>query len=156
VYLPQGTKWIDFWSGATHEGGTTVSAAAPLEQIPLFLRAGAIVPFGPDVQYAMEKPADPIELRIYPGADGDFTLYEDQGDSYNYENGVYSTISFHWSNSTHTLSIGKRTGDFPGMLKTRTFQVTLVEPNRGTGSTLNISPGKVVHYDGTAQSVLLK
>ena len=101
VYLPAGTSWYDFWTGASLKGGQLTNAAAPIETIPLYVRAGSIVPMGPELQYTGEKPADPIELRIYRGADGTFTLYEDEGDGYAYEKGVYGTIDFRWSDATH-------------------------------------------------------
>ena len=147
VYLPAGTRWVDFWSGTTHEGGQTLTAAAPLAQMPLFVRAGSIVPFGPDLHYASEKAADPIELRVYPGADGAFTLYEDEGDGYGYEKGRHATIPFTWNDRTRTLVIGQRQGEFPGMLKTRTFRIILVAPGAGTG--IDAAATSIdVRYDG--------
>jgi alpha-D-xyloside xylohydrolase len=101
--------------------------------MPLYVRAGSIVPLGPDEEWATEKPADPIELRVYPGADGDFTLYEDENDNYNYEKGAYSTIPIHWNDTMHRLTIGQRRGEFPGMLKERTFRVVVVGDKHGTG-----------------------
>jgi alpha-D-xyloside xylohydrolase len=104
LYLPV-SGWYDFWTGSSVTGGKMVDAAAPLDRIPLYVRAGSIVPMGPDVEYTTEKPADPIELRVYTGADGDFTLYEDENDNYNYEKGAYATIPIHWNdancNSSH-------------------------------------------------------
>ncbi|HBF33314.1 TPA: glycosyl hydrolase family 31 [Candidatus Sumerlaeota bacterium] len=132
VYLPSGTKWVNFWTGETQEGGKTITTPAPIETLPLFARAGSIVPFGPDVQYAMEK-SDPIELRIYPGADGTFTLYEDQGDNYDYEKGAYATIPLTWNDKTRTLTLGARKGQFPGMAAQHTFRVVLVAPGQGVG-----------------------
>jgi len=155
VYLPAGANWIDFWTGATQPGGRTVSAAAPIEKIPLFVRAGSIVPFGPELQYAEEKPADPIELRVYPGADGSFILYEDKGDGYGYEKGEYSTIRFTWNDRNQTLDIGARNGAFPGMLQTRTFRVTLVRESRGVGDTFGAKPDVEVRYQGRAIRVSL-
>lgn len=131
VYLPAGSQWINFWSGQRENG--QIKAQAPLGILPLFVRAGSIVPFGPDLQYASEKPADPIELRIYPGADGTFSLYEDEGDNYNYEHGACARIPFVWNDQSRTLKIGPRRGEFPGMLRERTFRVVLVAPGIGTG-----------------------
>ncbi len=148
VYLPAGASWYDFWTGETATGGQTVTKPAPIDIIPLMVRAGSIVPMGPDVQYAAEKPADPIELRIYTGADGHFTLYEDENDTYRYEKGIYSTIAFHWNDAKHALSIDTRKGTFPGMLKSRTFHVVLVGPGHGTGIETTASPDKVVNYSG--------
>jgi alpha-D-xyloside xylohydrolase len=126
-------KWYDFWTGESVTGGQSLDAVAPLQTIPLYVRAGSIVPMGPLIEYTGEKPADPIELRIYPGADGDFTLYEDAGDSYNYEKGEYSTIPLHWNDGQRTLTIGARKGQFPGMLKSRTFRLVIVRPGHGVG-----------------------
>ena len=155
VYLPSGTSWVDFWTGETLAGGKTVTANAPVNILPLFVRAGSIVPFGPVMQYATEKPADPIELRIYRGADGGFTLYEDEGDNYNYEKGKYATIPFEWNESKQTLTIGKRVGKFPGMLKERTFRVVFVSHACGTGM-MDTPADTVVHYNGKAATVSSK
>jgi hypothetical protein len=111
VYLPAGSSWIDFWTGEKLDGGRTSVADAPIEKIPLMVKAGSIVPMGPFIQYSTEKPADPIELRIYPGADGSFTLYEDENDNYDYEKGVYATtIAFHWDDAKRQLTIDARKG----------------------------------------------
>jgi len=142
VYLPE-AKWYDFWTGAVVEGGKRIQADAPLEKLPLFVRAGSIVPFGPAMEWATQKAEDPIELRVYPGADGDFTLYEDENDGYAYEKGAHATIAFHWNDGTKTLVIGAREGSFPGMLKERTFNVDEV----GAGAT------KAVKYVGEKVAV---
>jgi alpha-D-xyloside xylohydrolase len=133
VYLPAGTDWYDFWSGERLTGGRTIDAPAPLETMPLHVRAGSIVPFGPHLQYASEKAADPIELRVYRGADGRFELYEDEGDGYAYERGVFATIPIAWSEAKRTLTIGARRGAFPGMLERRSFHVVFVGRDHGTG-----------------------
>jgi alpha-D-xyloside xylohydrolase len=148
VYLPTGSSWIDFWTGEKLEGGRSIVADAPIEKIPLLVRAGSIVPMGPFVQYSTEKPADPIELRVYPGANGSFTLYEDENDNYNYEKGVHSTIAFHWNDARRELTIDARNGEFPGMLQTRSFQIVLVGKNHGTGVEVTSNPNKVVLYTG--------
>jgi alpha-D-xyloside xylohydrolase len=153
VYLPAGASWVDFWTGETLAGGKTVTANAPISIMPLFVRAGSIVPLGSVMQYAMEKPADPIELRVYRGADGQFTLYEDEGDNYNYEKGKFATISISWNEAKHTLEIGKRAGSFPGMLKERTFNIIWVSPNHGAGIPVTEKPDAVVHYTGKAVTV---
>jgi alpha-D-xyloside xylohydrolase len=132
VYLPPAT-WYDFWTGEKQDGGKRIEADAPLAKLPLFVRAGSIVPMGPAMEWTTEKPADPIELRIYPGADGDFTLYEDENDSYRYEKGALATIAMHWDNGAKTLTLGARQGSFPGMLAQRTFRVVLVGKDHGTG-----------------------
>jgi alpha-D-xyloside xylohydrolase len=144
---------VDFWTGETLAGGKTVTANAPISIMPLFVRAGSIVPLGSVMQYAMEKPADPIELRVYRGADGQFTLYEDEGDNYNYEKGKFATISISWNEAKHTLEIGKRAGSFPGMLKERTFNIIWVSPNHGAGIPVTEKPDAVVHYTGKAVTV---
>ncbi len=127
VYLPQ-TKggWYDFWSGGHFGPGQTIDAPAPFDAIPIFIRAGSIVPFGPEIQYIGEKTADPLTIFIYAGADGDFTLYEDDGSTYKYEKGAFAQIHFHWDDAGHTLTIGKCKGSFEGMLKERTFQFVLI------------------------------
>jgi alpha-D-xyloside xylohydrolase len=106
------------------------------------------MPLGPVMQYATEKPADPIELRVYRGADGKFTLYEDEGDNYNYEKGKYATIPISWNEAKRTLEIGKRTGDFAGMVKERTFNIVWVSENHGAGISTTEKPDAVVHYNG--------
>ncbi|HEY1205093.1 MAG: TIM-barrel domain-containing protein [Bryobacteraceae bacterium] len=153
LYLPAGNPWIDFWTGETLAGGQSVVTDAPIDKIPLMVRAGAIIPMGPFLQYSTEKPADPIELRIYPGADGNFTLYEDENDNYNYEKGAYATIAFHWDDAKHQLGIDARQGTFPGMLKTRTFHVVVVGKGHGAGLEVTESPDKVVAYQGEGQIV---
>jgi alpha-D-xyloside xylohydrolase len=154
VYLPAGNApWFDFWTGATAPAGQKVEAAAPVETLPLFVRPGSIVPMGPFVQYTSEKPADPIELRVYPGANGSFTLYEDEGDSYRYEKGAYATIPFAWDDAAKTLTIGARKGDFPGMLKDRTFHVIVVKEKHGNGIATTEKPDQVVKYSGSEVKV---
>jgi alpha-D-xyloside xylohydrolase len=152
LYLPE-ARWYDFWSGTSIEGGHTLDAAAPLERIPLYIRAGSIVPMGPDEEWSDQKPADPIELRIYRGADSDFTLYEDENDTYNYENGAYATIPLHWDDAKHTLTIGERHGKFPGMLEHRTFRVVFVSENHGVGVDATDEADKTVEYSGEPVSV---
>ena len=153
VYLPSGTNWVDFWTGETLAGGQTVTAHAPINILPLYVRAGSIVPLGPVMQYATEKPADPIELRVYRGANGQFTLYEDENDNYNYEKGACATIPFAWNEAKQTLTIGKRSGRFPGMLKERTFRVVFVSSNHGAGMAAEEKADAVVRYNGKPKSV---
>ena len=154
VYLPAGCNWFDFWTGESHSGHTHIHAAAELESMPLFIRSGSIVPLGPVVQYAAQ-PADPLEIRIYPGADGKFTLYEDENDSYNYERGVHATIDFQWLDHASELHISRRHGQFPGMLKQRTFHIVLVKPGHGGGLAPATSPDKVIMYTGAAVKLAL-
>jgi alpha-D-xyloside xylohydrolase len=155
VYLPNGIEWYDFWTGGKMMGGVKIKADAPIDKIPLFVKAGSIIPMGSFIQYSTEKPADPIELRIYPGEDGSFTLYEDENDNYNYEKGIYSTITFEWENAKHELTIGNRVGDFPGMLKNRTFNIVLVSKAQGTGLEISRSFDKVIKYSGDKTIVKL-
>ena len=131
VYLPGGTSWTDFWTGQSLKGGQNVTAPAPIDRMPLYVRAGAIMPLGPYLQYVAEKPADPMELRVYQGANGAFTLYEDEGDNTNYERGQYATIPLTWNEAAHTLTLGARTGRFPGMLTKRTFHIVWGEARPG-------------------------
>jgi alpha-D-xyloside xylohydrolase len=152
LYLPRG-KWYDFWTGETMDGPMYVNAPAPLSRIPLYTRAGSIVPLGPDLQYAEEKPADPIELRVYSGADGDFNLYEDDNNTYAYEKGAYATIPIRWDDAAQTLTIGDRKGEFPGMLASRTFRIVFVGNGHGTGIDPTTHSDRVVQYDGKAISV---
>ncbi|HDQ44389.1 MAG TPA: DUF5110 domain-containing protein, partial [bacterium] len=155
VYLPGGHGWTDFWTGNTLAGGRTVTADAPIEICPLFVRSGSILPMGPFLQYATEKPADPIELRIYPGADGHFVLYEDENDNYNYEKGIYATIVFSWDDAQRRLTISERKGTFPGMLQRRTFEIVLVRPGHGTGVEITEKPDATVRYEGGEMVVQL-
>jgi len=147
VYLPKMANWYDFWTGKLITGGQTIDADAPIETIPLYIRAGSIIPMGPYLQYATEKAADPIEIRIYTGADAKFVLYEDENDTYNYESGTYSTIAMNWNEAEKTFTINDRNGKFPGMLEKRTFKIVLVNGNNGTG----VEPAKkaeIVEYNG--------
>jgi alpha-D-xyloside xylohydrolase len=152
LYLPD-AKWYDFWTGASVIGSRMMEAAAPLDRLPLYVRAGSIVPLGPEMEWSTEKPADPIELRVYPGADGDFTLYEDENDNYNYEKGVHAIIPMHWDGDKSALTIGDRKGDFPGMLKQRTFHVVFVHQDHGVGVGPTDEPDKIVQYSGTKLEV---
>jgi alpha-D-xyloside xylohydrolase len=148
VYLPEGNDWFDFWRGTKHSGGQTVSVAAPIDEIPLFVKAGSIVPMGQYLQYATEKPADEIELRIYTGADAEFEIYEDENNNYNYEKGVYATIPVKWNEEKQTLTIGQTEGEYPGMLKKRVFKIVWVDENHGTGMEPEKDVSKVVKYSG--------
>jgi alpha-D-xyloside xylohydrolase len=146
VYLPAG-KWFDFWTGATVTGGASITAQAPLSQIPLHIRAGSIVPMGPDVQYATER-ADTIELRVYPGADGSFIMYEDEGDNYNYETGTYATIPISYVDNPRKVTIGARTGSFTGMDAKKIFNIVYVSPDHGTGVGKTQTPDVQIIYNG--------
>ena len=152
VYLPNMT-WYDFWTGSRIEGGRMINAITPLDRLPVYVRAGSIVPLGPDEEWSTQKAEDPIELRIYPGANGDFTIYEDENDGYDYEKGVYATIPLHWDDAAHALTIGERKGQFPGMLQERTFRVVFVRDNHGVGVNSADEADKVVRYSGKQISV---
>jgi alpha-D-xyloside xylohydrolase len=152
LYLPQ-AKWYDFWNGSAMEGGRSINAAAPMDRLPLYVRAGSILPLGPEMEWSTQKQEDPLELRIYRGASGDFTLYEDENDTYDYEKGVYATIPLHWDDAQQTLTIGERKGQFPGMLADRTFQVVFVGENHGAGIGATSAADKVVKYSGAQITV---
>jgi alpha-D-xyloside xylohydrolase len=143
-YLPQGTDWYDFWTNTRMKGGQSVTIQATLDQVPMYVRAGSILPLGPEMQYVGEKPWDNLELRVYPGADGSFVLYEDEGDNYNYEKGVYSTITFQWNDKSKILTISQRKGDYPGMLQKRQFTIVLPDGQR-----------QIVSYEGKEIQVKL-
>ena len=136
-YLPKGAVWYDFWTNKQYKGGQTVTLETTIDRVPMFVRAGSILPLGPEMQWVGEKKWDNLELRIYPGADGIFMLYEDEGDNYNYEKGAYSVIQFSWNDKTHTLTIGDRQGSYPGMLQNRRFAVVLPDGRQ-----------QVVEYEG--------
>ena len=126
-YLPKGTDWYDFWTGKRYAGGQNVMLETTINRVPMFVRAGSILPLGPVMQHVGEKQWNNLELRVYPGADASFTLYEDEGDSYNYEKGVYSTIPISWNERSRTLTIGERKGSYPGMIEERKF--TIITPD---------------------------
>ena len=143
-YLPKGAIWYDFWTNKQYKGGQNVTLETSFNRVPMFVRAGSILPMGPEMQYVGEKAWDNLEIRVYLGADGEFTLYEDEGDNYNYEKGTYATIAFHWNNKSRTLTIDNRQGAYPGMLQSRQFSIVLPD---GTS--------KTVTYDGTRQTILM-
>jgi len=146
VYLPAGTLWYDFWTNEPIKGGQEIVKATKIDEIPLYIKAGSILPIGPDVQYATEKKWDNLEIRLYPGANGTFTLYEDENDNYNYEKGAYSTIAFTWNDAKKTLTINDRKGTFNGMLAERKFKIVLVSSDK---------QAKEVIYQGKKVSVKL-
>jgi alpha-D-xyloside xylohydrolase len=148
VYLPVCAGWYDFWYGHFLKAGNSISASAPLHTLPLFIRAGSILPLGPDLQYTSEKPADTIRLLVYTGAPASFELYEDEGINYNYEKGEFSRIPIQWDEDMQTLEIGDRDGKFPGMLETRVFEISFVTPTRPVGYNDLELPDKVLTYTG--------
>jgi alpha-D-xyloside xylohydrolase len=155
VYLPKGADWFDFWTGKKLSGGQAIDAAAPIDIMPLYVKAGSIVPMGKVMEWATQKPEDTIELRIYPGADGSFTLYEDVNDTYNYENGQYATFTFKWNDAAKILSITNRKRSFPGMLQKRIFNVVVVNENKGAGVAETRQTDKVVMYNGKDVNIKL-
>jgi len=147
TYLPKGAAWYDFWTNERHEGGQSVERDVPLDIVPLYVRAGAILPMGPVLQYATEQPDAPYEIRIYPGADGSFTLYEDDNETYAYEKGQSARVALAWNDKAKTLAIGARKGSFPGMAKGRTLNLVLVDQANGKGiGTARAT--RTVRYDG--------
>ena len=156
VYLPGSGLWYNFWTGEKLSGGTTVNAAAPINEMPLYVRAGSIVPMGPEVEYATQKTNKVIELRIYPGADGRFTFYEDENDNYNYEKGQYSTFTLTWKHKQKELNISNTKGNFPGMLKGRVLNIVMVNGKHGSGPSAVDSFDNTVKYEGKALVVKLK
>ena len=155
VYLPKGVEWYDFWIGKKLQGGQTIAADASIETIPLYVKAGSIVPMGEKMEYATQKPADKIEVRIYQGANGQFTLYEDANDTYNYEKGEFANIRFNWNDRMKQLSISTPKGIFSGMIKKMVFNIVLVKENNGTGVEEAAQINKVVLYNGAAVTVKL-
>ena len=164
IYLPEGAGWYNFWGGNYLSGGQTIVEQTPIETIPLYIKAGSILTLGPDVQYATEK-TDPIEIRIYEGADGESVLYEDENDTYNYENGKFSNIKFTWDDASQKLTIGAREGEFSGMPETHTFNIVLYKKKVvyhsfspfeiEAGLNLVKEPNKVINYNGEKVEVTL-
>lgn len=155
VYLPGSDLWYDFWNGEKIAGGKTINAAAPINLLPLYVKAGSIVPMGPEVEYATQKTNNVIELRIYLGADGTFTFYEDENDNYNYEKGKYATFTLSWNNKQKKLFISDTKGNFPGMLKQRTFNIVVVNGAHGSGTLETTGFNKIVTYRNKAMFVNL-
>lgn len=155
VYLPKGTEWIDFYNGKRYAGGSLITAEAPISHIPVFVRAGSIVPMGPLQQYSSEKPDAAWEIRIYPGADGEFTVYEDEGDNYNYEQGKYATYVLRWNDCARRLTISSRKGSFTGMTLSRRLNIVVVGEGKGVGMHINREADVAVDYEGTEKSITI-
>jgi len=155
LYLPKNTDWFDFWTGDKLSGGQTVSRETPLDIIPLYIKSGSILPIGPNVQYATEKKWDNLEIRVYTGANGEFNLYEDENDNYNYKKGAFSTITFTWNDAKRALTINERKGSFPGMLTERKFNIVLVGKSKGNGMVNVDKPDKEIFYNGKKVVVFL-
>jgi alpha-D-xyloside xylohydrolase len=148
VYLPQGNGWYDLYSGKYAAGGQTITAAAPYDRIPVYVKEGSIIPFGPEIQYTGEKPADPITLYVYTGKDAEFTLYEDEGTNYNYEKGAFSTIQINYNEANKTLSIDDRHGRFAGMISSRKFNVVWVNMNNPVPLNFESNSNQQINYEG--------
>ena len=155
VYFPKQCGWYDFYTGDYIEGGQRLIVDAPYEKIPVFVREGSIIPFGPEIQYSDEKPAELINLYVYAGADASFQLYEDEGTNYNYEKGKYATIDIRYEDATKTVTFGKRNGSFDGMLKNRRFNIVLISKDAAKPLNLDNPEGKLVKYNGKEMRVNL-
>ena len=158
VYLPKQRGWYDLYTNKYYLGGQTIDADAPYDKIPVFVPEGAIIPFGPDMEWSNEKPAELINLYVYQGHDGEFTLYEDEGTNYNYEKGKYATIKFAYNDKANTLVIGDRKGSYDGMLKSRRFNIIYHRKGQIVANAIdfdNIS-GTIVKYTGKCMSIRLK
>ena len=152
IVLPVADNWIDFWSGQTYRGGQNPTVDAPLDRLPILVKAGSIVPLGPVIQSVAQQ-QDPLEIRIYSGKDASFELYEDGGDSYAYEHSARATVHFQWDESRQTLSIADRSGSFPGMLAKRTFHIVLVKAGHGVGDESTPTPDRIITYDGRSLQI---
>jgi alpha-D-xyloside xylohydrolase len=156
VYLPSGSGWYEFKTGRYLDGGQRITAIAPYTEIPLYVKAGSIIPCGPEIQYTTEKPADPIRIFVYTGSSGSFNLYEDENTNYNYEKGKCSTIPLSYNEKNKELTIGKRQGSFAGMLTTRTFEIVFISSQKPTGLDFQSKPDAIVAYDGSRQTIMMK
>jgi alpha-D-xyloside xylohydrolase len=156
VYLPAGASWYDFHSGRAFAGGRTIQADAPAERMPLFVRAGAIVPLGPEIQYVGEKPGAPLTLVVYGGANGEFSFYEDDGTSLGYQKGAFSRIPLSWDERSGVLTIGAREGRWPGMAERRLFNVRLVSAAKPSALDSDRKPDASVTYDGAQKQLKLR
>lgn len=155
VYMPSGTGWYDLYSGKFYEGGQSITVQAPLATIPVFVKQGAILATGPEIQYVNEKPADPVTVYVFTGKDGSFELYEDEGVNYNYEKGEFSTIPILYEDQSGTLTIGERKGSFKGMLTQRTINVIWVKPETPIGIDSKAPTSQSVKYDGKSVRVTI-
>jgi len=152
VYLPEGTEWYDFWTGERYDGGQTILADAPLEKLPIFVPAGSIIPMGPVVQHTGAATDKPWEVRVYPGADAEFDVYEDAGDGYDYEDGEYAWTTLEWDDATQTLTVRDRDGSFPELVEERDLDVALVGDGRAVGDE-PAAETTTITYDGTESQV---
>ncbi len=148
LYLPKCAGWYDLYSGKWYAAKQTIMAEAPYERMPVYVKAGSIIPFGPEVQYTAEKPADTITLNVYTGANASFELYEDEGTNYNYEKGAFAIIPIKYNEAAKTITIGDRTGTFNGMLQKRTFRINMITPDKQMPLDFDAKFGKEVLYEG--------
>jgi alpha-D-xyloside xylohydrolase len=155
VYLPDGTGWYDFWTDAYHSGGQTIEVNATLDTMPLFVRAGSIIPVGPSRQHVADLPNAPIELHVYGGRNGRFLLYDDEGDNYNYETGEFATIPIHWEDKASRLTLGNRSGQYPGMAEDREFHIVLHTQLPATNGTAKRITRQQIIYTGEAIEIKL-
>jgi alpha-D-xyloside xylohydrolase len=153
VYLPKQCGWYDLYTGKHYAGGQTITADAPYERIPVFVPEGGILPFGPAMEWSDEKPAELINLYVYAGKDATFQLYEDENTNYNYEKGAYATIDISYNSAKNTVTFGTRKGSFNGMLQNRRFNIVLVTPTSAKALNMENPKGKMVKYNGKAQTV---
>lgn len=155
VYFPKASGWYDLYTGEYIQGGQRLVVDAPYERIPVFVREGSIIPFGPEMQYSDERPADVITLYVYAGRDGQFQLYEDEGTNYNYEKGKYATIDITYNDAAKTLTLGKCNGSFNGMLKNRQFHIVYVTKDKAQELTFTPKSAVSVTYSGKEMKVNL-
>ncbi len=155
IYFPKNSGWYDFYNGTYMDGGQSKTVDAPYERMPLYVKAGSIIPVGEEIQYTSEKPAAPITLYIYGGNDASFRIYEDEGTNYNYEKGEYSTISIQYNDQSKELTIGERQGAFDGMVKQRIFHVVLIDKDRAKGFDSKLTPDATINYSGVSQKIRL-
>jgi alpha-D-xyloside xylohydrolase len=148
VYLPSGNDWYDFWTGVCYAGGQTLLAEAPLDTMPLYVRSGSIIPMGPDIQSTAEQPDAAMELWVYPGQNGSFMLYEDEGDNYNYEKGAFATIQIRWEEQKRRLILNECVGSYPGMPQTVEFEVTIIDEKAVGYDTNRLEDKTKVIYEG--------
>jgi alpha-D-xyloside xylohydrolase len=153
LYLPNTNGWYDLYTGKHYKGGQQLKAEAPYGQIPVFVKAGSILPFGPDLQYTDEKPADTVTLFVYTGQDARFTLYEDENTNYNYEKGIFSNIDINWNEAAKSLTIGTRKGQFKGMREKRTFKVIVISPDHPAGIEQPKITAKEIFYTGSSVTI---
>jgi alpha-D-xyloside xylohydrolase len=156
IYLPEGQGWYDFYSGKYTPGGHRINADAPYERMPVYVREGSVIPFGPALQYTDEKPTDSISLFIYTGKDAYFSLYEDENTNYNYEKGAFANIPFHYDEQLKTLTIDDRTGSFKGMLKKKVFRIITVDKEHPVAPDPDQASARVVLYKGEKINISLR